>query len=187
MPWAAPPDGRIELGAEVSTIEWLMGKQGLASKLGQLIAVETIVMPADSYVRRNGFDMQNVAAYWQRVQAQLLSRSEVVFVESSRIEACGIMKQYMAQESYALERLNPGTQQKVIAAAAKYTNQSGEEAYMSAADYAMRRAAEARFVQYDFQALWVSLNWPERDAMCGATPRVYVPEELRTPWLQGGL
>jgi hypothetical protein len=187
VPWAAPPDGRAQPGAaENRTAEWLAGDNGLAAKLGGLIAVETVVMPADSYAERNGFDMGKAGAYWQLVQNLFSSQQLVEFVPSSKVEGYRIMDSYMAQDAYALEKLNEGTRQKVVAAAAKYTNLAGIEAYQSAADYAMRRAAEARFVQYDLQALWISLNWPERDAMCGDTPRVYAPAEMRTPWLQGG-
>ncbi|CAN5337637.1 hypothetical protein BH09PAT4_BH09PAT4_07400 [soil metagenome] len=142
-------------------------------------------MPADSYAERNGFNMEKAGAYWQLVQNLFSSQQLVEFVPSSRLEGCKIMDSYRAQNAYALEKLNNGTRQKVVAAAAKYTNLTGSEAYKSAADYAMRRAAEARFVLYDLQALWISLNWPERDAMCGDTPRIYAPAEMRTPWLQG--
>lgn len=71
-----------------------------------------------------------------------------------------------------------------MAAASKYTCTTGQAAYEAAGDYTMRRAAEAGYVSGELDALWVSLNYPERDVMCSDTPRLYAPEYARTPWLK---
>ncbi|MGH7241479.1 MAG: hypothetical protein ACREGB_04240 [Candidatus Saccharimonadales bacterium] len=133
---------------------------------------------------RNGFDMEAAGSYWRGVQDLFAENLQCRFLPSSRIEAASCLRTYMASEAYALERLNAGTRQKVVEAARKYSAAPDAEAYESAGEYAMYRAAEAKFVTNDLQALWVSLNWPERDVMCGDTPRLYAPESVRTPWLK---
>lgn len=186
VPWAAPSTGRQEAKSQESaTIDWLFGEGGLARTIGKYIAqLEVVVMPADSYARRNGFCMTSARSYWSNVRRLMTSYTEVFFLPSSQIEAQPVMSALRAQESYALERLGSGTAQKIVQSAAKYSGLSNETAYEMAAEYSMFRAAEARFVEENLQALWVSLNWPERDSMCGNTPRIYIPEDIRAPWLK---
>lgn len=185
VPWAAPPTGRDWINVpEGETLLWLFGKDGLTKSLGDLVRVEPIVMPADSYAHRNGFDMIRANCYWSSVKKCVSELDEATFLPSSSIEELPVMSRYLAEEAYALERLNPKTANKVMEAAQKYTGASYEDAYESAAEYTMQRAAEGRFVYESLNALWVSLNWPERDAMCEDTPRIYVPESIRTPWLK---
>jgi hypothetical protein len=164
---------------------WLLGEKGLIPSLEEAVSTEVLIMPADSYMQRNGFDMKRCQQYWDGVRQQLCGLAVVTFVPSSRLEATPGMSRYQAECAYALEALPDGTRSKVVAAACKYSGLTGYRAYEKAGEYAMCRAAEARFVEQDLQALWVSLNWPERDAMCGDTPRVYAPEAVRTPWLKG--
>lgn len=185
IPWAAPPSGRTDVtSAEISTVEWLLGEKGLAVRLGEIVCTESIVMLADSYARRNNYDMQKAKEYWQDVKRLTADEARVTFIRSSDIEKSPGFVYYLAEEAYALEKVVYGNRVKIIDAATKYTGLTGDEAYQSAAEYAMQRAAEARFVVQDLQALWISLNWPERDAMCDDSPRVYVPEKVRTPWLR---
>lgn len=59
------------------------------------------------------------------------------------------------------------------------------EIYKSAAKYSMLMVAEADYVDQELvDAIWISLNWQERDLMCGDVPRIYIPEQLRAPWLK---
>ncbi len=184
VPWAAPPNGRSMAGSEQRSIEWLLGENGLIQKIGGVVKTRLIVMPADSYVKRNGFDMEAANSYWDEVALSLSEKKKKDFfwLPSSEIEELPSYSQYCAEEAYALEAIEPKTRVKILEAAEKYASNSAD-AYEAAGEYAMRRAAEARVVK-DMGAIWVSLNWPERDIMCGDTPRVYVPERVRTPWLK---
>lgn len=185
VPWAAPPQQREKADRrEALTLEWLFGREGLVPELSRQIDVQTIVMPADSYACRNNFNMPSATAYWSSVKKLISGTTKTVFIPSSYIERQPVVRRLMAEEAYAFEKMNPKTREKVLAAAVKYTGMNDAEAYEQAAEYAMTRAAEARFVDEELGALWISLNWPERDAMCGETPRVYAPVEVRTPWLK---
>jgi hypothetical protein len=186
IPWAAPPNGRTEVGeSELGTIRWLIGKDGIASTIGQFVNnISVIVMPADSYMRRNNYFMPGAQRYWQNTVNTMRTCAPVTLLPSSVIGRQPIMAQYMAEEAYAFERLDTKTAGKVLASAQRYTNSNGLEAYQQAAQYCMARAAEARFVSEDLNALWISCNWQERDVMCSDAPRVYIPEPLRTPWLK---
>lgn len=184
VPWAAPPNGRTTLGREYETLGWIAA---VAEKLGSLATVSTTFMPADSYAARNNFDMARASAYWETAMeaARNVVGGAVRVLPASAIEADPRYEAYMARQSYAFERLLEPQRAKVMASAAKYAGAvSREAAYESAADYVMRRAAEADWVSAELGTLWISLNYPERDCMCGDTPRVYAPEQVRTPWLK---
>ena len=184
IPWAAPPSGRKLNKEDLRTIAYTFGDEGLVNSLSSAVRTRTIVMPADSYAQRNGFDMDKANQYWSDVRETIGQTSvrELIWLPSSVIEQWPSYTKYRATEAYALEKLDPKTREKIVDAASKY-NADSPDSYESAAEYAMGRAAEGRVVR-DMGALWVSLNWPERDAMCGDTPRIYTPIEVRTPWLK---
>jgi hypothetical protein len=186
LPWAAPADGRSAVGKEdVKTIEWLFSSNGLINMFSNNIGrTDVIWMPADSYARRNGFNMEQATRYWSNIRSTIENFRNVISVPASVIEDQPVMSSLSARSAYALEKLRRGTEQKVTTSARKYGDSSSSSTYELAGEYAMRRAAEALFVEEELGALWVSLNWPERDAMCGSTPRLYVPEEIRAPWLK---
>ncbi len=187
VPWAAPPNGRTTpQDAEYRAIDWIGGESGLLATTAKFVGnVSLLVMPADSYAWRNNFDRGAAETYWQNIAAALQEVTTVTFIPSSTIEAAPRQQQLMAEEAYALERLQDSTREKVLTAAGRYSGAPAVDVYNKAGEYCMARAAEARFVVEELDALWVSLNWPERDAMCGASPRLYGPEYIRTPWLQG--
>lgn len=184
--WAAPASGRDALGSsERRTIDWLFATDGLVSIPGKYeVAVEAVLMPADTYAARNGFDMTRANRYWRRVAKEVGQYISPVVMPASVIETQPGMQEYMATRAYALEKLDRKTREKICQAACKYTAADKKSAYEAAGEYAMFRAAEADYVDNDLNALWVSLNVPERDSMCAPGPRLYVPESVRTPWLQ---
>ena len=187
IPWAAPPGGRTKLTYETETLDWLTT---IVAKLGSLVTIQATLMPADSYAARNGYDMTQAEYYWTAVAEAAAERlgdtASVRVLPASAIEDAPTYADYLACRSYVFESLPQQQQAKIVAAASKYTGTAGQAAYESAADYAMRRAAEADYVSNELSALWISLNYPERDVMCGDTPRFYAPEAVRTPWLKEG-
>lgn len=186
VPWAAPASGRDALGeADRRTIDWLFAADGLVDIAGQCaVQTEVILMPADSYAARNGFNMERAQLYWEAVAKEVEQYLTPLLLPASTIEQQPIMRRYMARRAYALEQLPPQTSKKVIAAAMKYADIDPSGAREAAGQYAMIRAAEADYVEVDLNALWVSLNVPERDMMCADGPRLYVPDSMRTPWLK---
>ena len=189
VPWAVPPSGRSELLTyDTRAIDWLAGEGGLLSTISKFVdQPQLIIMPADSYAKRNGFDMTRANQYWRNIRGYLTTYVPATFILASQMEAIPAMTQLQAEEAYALESLAPKTAAKVLTAAERYSSaQDSSEVYIKAGEYCMARAAEARFVTEVLDALWLSYNWPERDAMCGDSPRLYAPEIVRTPWLQGG-
>lgn len=171
VPWAAPVGGRAELSREPETIAWLADT---AQVFGAVVLVRLVMMPADSYAERNGFDMSRSGRYWKTVEvaarAALAGAAEFVQLAASVVERQPEYQTYLAKNAYALERLNPKTAAKIIEAASRYAGLSSQAAYEDAGRYAMTRAAEADYASNELGALWVSLNYPERDAMCGDTP-----------------
>ena len=186
VPWAAPPSGRTQATSfETATIDWLFGSNGVVDRLSKFFDIETILMPADTYVERNGFDMQNVRQYWQNVGG-LITCSTVRTAPTSELENDGL-QEYVARAAYTFESLDPQQQAKIAQSAQKYASTtSPAEARESAAVYTMLRAGEARFVDEQLDALWISLNYPERDIMAADVPRAYAPECMRVPWLREG-
>jgi hypothetical protein len=183
IPWAAPADGRRKAeDRERATLSWIYDSGGFVRSLSKIVNTEVTLMPADSYAERNGFNLVHAWKYWDSV-TELLWDKTFQLLPASQIEDSPDGRRLRAEEAYALEKMNPATREKVIAAACKYTRSTETDPYQNAAEYAMARAAESRYVAEALGALWVSLNWPERDAMCN-TPRVYAPEEVRTPWLK---
>jgi len=81
------------------------------------------------------------------------------------------------------DSLDKRVQKKIIQSAAKYTGGDEATALRSAQEYTALRAAEARWVAAQ-GLLWLSLNFQERDLMAAGVPRIYVPEQYRTPWLK---
>lgn len=187
IPWAAPANGRTEIGSpELQTIEWLFDSNGLKERLKKFFDVNSLVMFADTYALRNNFDITKAKMYWRNVSDLIGSTDQNYFTATSVLEDSR-MVQLRAREAYAFERLEPKQQEKILEAAEKYSSKSDyDEVYEAAAEYSMLRAAEAAYVNEAMDAVWVSLNWPERDIMCGDVPRLYIPEELRAPWLKGG-
>lgn len=186
VPWAAPPCGRAEPGeAEAKTIDWLFGESSLYTAVAKYVErPRFIIMPADSYAKRNGLDMKCADEYWSVVACVIADYVSVTWMPASQIETQPIMQSYRAEQSYALDKIDQTTARKIISAAEKYSMPTRADVYSAAAQYSMYRAAEAQYVEQDLGALWVSLNWPERDSMCGETPRAYAPEQFRTPWLK---
>lgn len=187
VPWAIASNGRTELNTrDTRTLDWLFGDSGLGSRLSRFGEVSWRVMFADAYALRNGADISVANAYWTCVSETLGGVAKVEFVNSSDLERDPKMKQLQAENAYALEKLRPSTRDKVVNAAGKYgSGEDGTDGYSEAARYAMFRSAEADYVECVLGELWVSMNWPDRDAMCADAPRMYVPEDVRAPWLYG--
>lgn len=186
VPWAATADGRTELsGSDRQTLDWLFTEGGLMDRISKFGNATCLMMFADTYARRNAFDMDAASEYWANVSSYVPPDQAASFTATSVLEDAQ-METLKAQKSYAFEQLDPEQRRKILEAAAKYSGAENEaEIYESAAQYSMLRAAEAAYVDTELDAAWVSLNWPERDIMCGDTPRVYVPESIRAPWLKG--
>lgn len=181
VPWAAPPTGRTELGqSERKTLQWLLDA---AAKIGEVVTTNTILMPADAYAARNGFNLVRAQTYWGNVIA-ITERQGFTTLPTTEIEEDPAYATYLARQSYAFEKLPDVQQAKIMKSAQKYSGSPGDNIYESAADYSMRRAAEAEYVDKELGVLWISLNYPERDVMCGEAPRIYAPEDVRTPWLR---
>lgn len=185
VPWAAPPSGRTELAqADRAAIDWLSSPNGLVGRIATYGEVSCTVMFADVYMERNKFDMNRAWRYWQQISGYLDRTLDVEYITTSSIED-NRMRQLRAQKAYALEELGEPQKEKIIRSAAKYSSLTDTSLiYESAAEYTMLRAAEAEYVALELNAFWVSLNWPDRDIMCRDVPRIYVPEELRAPWLK---
>jgi hypothetical protein len=185
IPWAANMDGRTTLSAaDRLTIDWLFDSNGLVQRISKFGKVSCMLMFADTYAMRNGFDMDSANEYWTNISASISEAAIVSFTATSLLEDAEMMF-LRAKNAYAFERLIPAQRSKILLAAAKYSGIVDEyEVYESAAEYSMLRAAEADYVDKQLDALWVSLNWPERDIMCGDVPRIYAPETLRAPWLK---
>lgn len=192
IPWAAPPSEReMTTERDKDTLSWLFGTDGLIPKLSKVMPVECIVMFADIYAERNGISMDNANQYWKAIETELTGVPGVEFVRTSQFDVA-TMDRLKAEESYAFERLLqkygtiPKTAvSKILQAAIKYgQSDNDQEIYESAAEYTMLRSAEGRYVDENLGALWVSLNWPERDVMCQNVPRLYIPQGLRAPWLK---
>lgn len=185
IPWAATSSGRTELiGTERNTLKWLFGYDGLRTRLQKFGDVNCLVMLADIYAERNGFDMYNAESYWMNVREYAEDLAPVEVTRTSAFDGQA-MRTAVARNSYAFESLSEQQQTKILSSAARYSGLSEPQAvYESAAEYCMLRAGEAEYVSSELGTLWVSLNWPERDIMCRETPRMYVPEALRAPWLK---
>lgn len=186
LPWAAPADGRTELrDPEVHTLQWLFGENSLTGTLEELFGVVSyMVMFADEYAQENGFDMNAARIYWSNVREAVPSSVDASYTSTTELNDQQMLDLRL-KNAYALEKLDPIYQTRILSAAKKYSGGESEiDTYQAAAQYCMRRAAEAEYVDEQLDALWVSLNWPERDIMCGNVPRLYVPTDIRTPWLK---
>ena len=185
IPWAAYSGGRTEpTASDRMTLDWLFEPGGFVERVSKFGKTVCLMMFADTYVRRNGFDMGEVKEYWAGISASISDAANVTFTTTSLLEDSR-MEYFRAKNAYAFERLDLGQQRKILQAASRYSGATDElEVYESAAEYSMLRAAEAEYVDQELDAIWVSLNWQERDLMCGDVPRVYVPEKLRAPWLK---
>lgn len=185
VPWAAYSGGRIEPTlSDRMTLDWLFEPGGLVERIGKFGKTTCLMMFADTYVSRNGFDMDMVTEYWANISASVSENADITFTTTSLLEDAQ-MERLRAKNAYAFEKLEPGQRRKILQAASRYSGATGErEIYESAAEYNMLRAAEAEYVDQELDAIWVSLNWQERDLMCGNAPRIYIPEQLRAPWLK---
>ena len=180
IPWAAPADGREAVGSpEKDTVGWL-GEE-LPQIFGSIGRITTRVMFADRYAEMNGFDMELANRYYDQVRElwqNLVSQSGITleFTRASQVIE-GEPDLDLGRDK--LNDLKPELREKILKAARKYGGEvDGETA---AARYCAMRFTEAQSVADEGQ-LWVSLNWPERDAMTGDAPRMYVPGGARTPW-----
>lgn len=180
VPWAAPADGRVTIGPEESTVQCTVAAmQRIFENCGSLVFR---VMFADKYARRNGFDTVKANEYYDKIRGlwedNLPSGAKVDFTSASDMLAG---EPNPERGFLILESLDTKQRAKIIEAAKKYS--PGDDPAEATAEYCDLRNEEAQRVARE-GLLWVSLNWPERDAMTGSAPRVYVPESVRTPWLK---
>lgn len=183
IPWAASRGGRPFNQIDQSTIDGIV--EAIIGPISSLGNVKALVMFANTYATANGFDLNTAGRYWAEVSDSFTQSlgANVQFTASSLLSGPK-MDKLLAEEAYAFEKMPNGTGNKVLGAAERYTPPDSPESPIEAARrYAMWRAAEARYVK-ELSALWVSPNFPERDSMCGEAPRLYLPEDIRAPWLK---
>ena len=72
VPWAAYSGGSIEPTlSDRMTLDWLFEPGGLVERIGKFGKTTCLMMFADTYVSRNGFDMYMVTEYWANISASV--------------------------------------------------------------------------------------------------------------------
>lgn len=119
IPWAAYSGGRAEPStSDRRTLDWLFESGGLVERIGKFGKTVCVMMFADTYMRRNGVDMNMVNEYWANISASVPEGAEVTLTATSLLEDVQ-MERLRAKDAYAFERLDSGQQKKDFASSLK--------------------------------------------------------------------